>query len=142
MAFVPLAIDVDEEKLRGIIERLRPQLDPEDFAELTATMMSMAKLKKDAPTLVDVIRSASSEEVPMHPFLRDGIAQGLEKGLAPLTYLFERRLGRVITANEPRRLEVRLEKDGPAKLGAVVLDLNPEQLAAWLAPRKSSKRTS
>lgn len=140
LAFVPLAIDVDEEKLRGIIERLRQQCESDDFDELTTTMLSMAKLKKDAPTFQDVIRSASSKEVHMNPWVRDALEQGLAKGMGPITYLFERQLGRAITASERRRLELRLEKDGPVKLGAVVLDLNREQLAAWLAPRKSSKR--
>jgi hypothetical protein len=78
----------------------------------------------------------------MHPFMRHGIEKGIEKGLAPLTYLFERRLGRPMTETERRRLVGRMDTDGPDKLGAVVLDLSREQLIAWLAPRKSKKRTA
>jgi len=82
----------------------------------------------------------------MHPFLREGIeqglAKGLTKGLALLSYQFERRLGRPITERERRRLAARMDKDGPDKLGAVVLDLSREQLETWLALRKSTKRTA
>ncbi|MBK9263184.1 MAG: hypothetical protein IPM54_25690 [Polyangiaceae bacterium] len=149
LAFVPLAIDVDENKLRRVIERLRAELDAEDFDEMMVTMLVMARLKKDAPGLTDVIRLAS-QEVSMNPLIRFGLmegraegrAEGLEKGLALAVRLFERRLGRPMTDSEKHRLEKRMSKDGPDKLGDVVLDLSRDELAAWLAPRKANKRTA
>ena len=161
LAFVPLALDVNEEKLRRIIERLRNQVVEEDFDELIAAMLSMAQLKKDSQDLMAVIRSASAKEKPMHPFMRDGLVQGMEKGLqqglqqglqkglqkglqrglAPLVRVFERRLGRPITEDERRWIAKRMKKDGPELLGDVVVDLSPEQLSAWLAQRKSSNGT-
>lgn len=144
LAFVPLARDVDEEKLRRTVELLRNQVDREDFDELIAAMLSMAKLKKDSQRLMDVIRSASAKEEPMHPFVRDALDQGMEKGLkkglAPFVHVFERRLGRTMTEGERRRIAKRMGKDGPEQLGNVVIDMSTEQLAAWLAPRKA-KRT-
>lgn len=77
----------------------------------------------------------------MHPFLRDGIEQGLEKGLAPLARVFEWRLGRPLTESERSRLAKRMTQGDSAALGDVVINLSPEQLAAWLAPRRTSKRT-
>lgn len=164
LAFVPLARDVDEDKLRQIVERLRNDVSREDFDELVAAMLSMAKLKKDSQRLMDVIMSASAKERPMHPFMREGLEQGMEKGLkqgriegllegriegqtkglaqglAALVRVFERRLGRAMTERERRRIAKRMSKDGPEKLGDVVVDLSAEQLVAWLAPRKT-KRT-
>lgn len=145
LAFVPLAIDVDENKLRRVIERLRAELDAEEFDEMMVTMLAMARLKKDAPGLTDVIKSAS-REVSMNPLIRFGLvegrAEGRAEGLALAVRLFERRLGRPMTDSEKHRLEKRMSKDGPDKLGDVVLDLSRDELAAWLAPRKASKRTA
>ncbi|HMY19621.1 MAG TPA: hypothetical protein PKA58_25020, partial [Polyangium sp.] len=103
-----------------------------------------------------VIRSEAEKEKPMHPFLRDGLERGMEKGLeqglqqglqegrteglALLVRVFERRLGRSVTARERRRLVERFEKDGPELLGDAAVDLSPEQISSWLAARKSSKR--
>lgn len=159
LAFVPLAVDADEEKIRVVIESLRTRTNEDDFAELGATMLAMAALKKkDAPNLVDMIRSLLSSEVSMqHPFYQEGLAKGLEQGLekgleqgreqgreearkafAVLAHQFERRLRRKMTDAERRRVAVRLRKDGPEKLGDVVLDLSRDELNAWLAPRKST----
>ena len=156
LAFVPLAMDVNEEKLRRIVKGLKKQVDPYDFDELVMAMLSLAKLKKDSPWMKDVIRSEAEKEKPMHPFLRDGLERGMEKGLeqglqqglqegrteglALLVRVFERRLGRSVTARERRRLVERFEKDGPELLGDAAVDLSPEQISSWLAARKSSKR--
>ncbi len=145
LAFVPLAIDVNEEKLRSIIKGLRNQVGEEDFDELVGTMLSLTKLKKDPQPFMDVIRSAAKKEKPMHPFMRDGLEQGMERGLqrglAFFIRAFERRLGRSVTDAERRRLGERFEKDRPDLLVDAVFDFTPEQLATWLAPRKSAKRT-
>lgn len=62
--------------------------------------------------------------------------EALQQGLKPFMYVFERRLGRPLCEREQKRIALRLETDGPKKLGSVVLDLSPEELAAWLAPRR------
>jgi hypothetical protein len=57
-------------------------------------------------------------------------ADVLKRGLARL---FERKLRRSFTEEEQRMFAERLETLGADRLGDVVLDLTPEQLAAWLA---------
>jgi len=146
LAFVPLAVDADVENVPRIIQRLRNEVDAEEFDELIAAMLSLTRLKKDARHLISVIESASAKEEPMNPFLRlgieRGVEKGIEKGILPLLHQFERRLGRPVTDIERRRIAKRIDKDGADKLGDVVLDLSPAQLDAWLAPRKASKRES
>jgi hypothetical protein len=65
--------------------------------------------------------------------LERGVKQGLERGLAPLIRLFQRRLGRDLAEAERATLSKRLTKLGPDRLGDVVLDLSPQELAAWLS---------
>lgn len=58
--------------------------------------------------------------------------RGFQKGLAPIVRLFERRLGRALSAEERRKLADRLRDEGPEKVGDVVLDLEAAALATWL----------
>jgi len=62
-----------------------------------------------------------------------GISQGRAQGLRPLVHLFERRLGRTLSAAEHEALLTRFSTLGPDRLGDVVLDLAPDALSAWLA---------
>lgn len=149
LAFVPLARDADVEKLRRTMEQLRARATEEEFVEVASTMLSMAQVKKGRPEFFDVIRSVSTKEEPVrHPWFEDGkivglqqgLQQGKQEGLRLLMYQFERRLGRQLRESERKRIESRLAKDGPEKLGSVVLDLSSDALAAWLAPRKSHKK--
>lgn len=64
---------------------------------------------------------------------QEGRQEGRSTGLAPLLRQFERRLGRELTDCERTRINKRLDRLGPERLGDVVLDLNPAELAAWLA---------
>lgn len=147
LAFVPLAKDADEEKLGRTLARVRHEGTEAEFVEIVATMLSMARIKKDRPEFVDVIRSRSVEEAMRHPWYEDGRERGLLEGrlegqingLGPLVYLFERRLGRPLRDIERQRIASRLTTDGPETLGAVVIDLSKNELAAWLKPRKSQK---
>lgn len=50
-----------------------------------------------------------------------------------LLRLFARRLGRSLSADEQATLVQRLDSVGPDRLGDVVLDLSPAELATWLA---------
>lgn len=65
--------------------------------------------------------------------LKQGVEKGLEQGLQPLVRLFERRLARSLTPAERATLTERLREQGPERVGDVVLDLSPEDLATWLA---------
>ncbi len=154
LAFVPLAKDADAEKLGQTVKSIGEGATWEVFVEVISTMLSMAQLRNDRPEFMDVIRQAARKENAMrHPWYQDGHADGFAKGklegklegkregkregLATLVFLFERRLGRTLRAREQERLAKRLTHDGPEKLGTVVLDYSPEELAAWLAPRKT-----
>ena len=57
----------------------------------------------------------------------------VEQGLAPVVRMLARKLGRPLTEAERHSLTERLDTVGADRLGDVVLDLAPEQLAAWLA---------
>ncbi len=150
LVFVPLAIDVDEHQIGRIVGEVRNAAKADEFSEIVATMLSMAQLKRDRPEFAEVIRSLVREEDAVrHPWFVDGRNKGLEEGreegreegLAPLIFLFERRLGRGLTMSERRRIGSRLLKDGPEKLGTVVLEFSPKKLSNWLEPRRSvSKR--
>jgi len=137
-AFVPLARDADEEKLRRTLERLRARTNEEVFVEVTSTMLSMAYLKKDRPEFLNVIRSAlTKEEAVRHPLfeegkvagLQEGRQEGRQEGLRPLVYQFEHRLGRPLRESEQKRLALRLANDGPEKPGSGVVEFVPYQLA-------------
>jgi hypothetical protein len=65
--------------------------------------------------------------------IRAEVEREMEKGLAPLVvHQFERRLGRALTAAERATLVERLREQGAERVGDVVLDLSPEDLATWL----------
>ena len=70
--------------------------------------------------------------------VKQGVKQGLEQGVKQgredaLARLFERRLGRELARNERTTLSKRLTSLGPDRLGDVVLELAPQELANWLA---------
>ena len=148
LAFVPLAVDVDEEKLGRALFMLASATTEQDYADLAGMMVALAHLKKKhQPELLEMIKSHVPRNVVMQNWLykegkADGVSwgrevgrqEGRQEGLAPLLHLFARRLGRPITEAEERRIASRLRKVGPNKLGDVALDLSREALIAWLAP--------
>lgn len=52
--------------------------------------------------------------------------------LAPLTHLFERRIGRPLSADERDALAIRVKAQGSAQLIDLALDLSGPEFAAWL----------
>jgi flagellar biosynthesis/type III secretory pathway protein FliH len=64
------------------------------------------------------------------------LEKGRMEGLEPLVHQFERRLARPLTASERATLVERLREQGAKRVGDVVLDLSPEDLATWLAETK------
>ncbi len=160
LVFVPLAVDADREKLERVIQRLKRETDARDFAELMASMAAMARLRTRDNGVVDVLRSLLPKGIVMQNWIYKegeaaGLAKGLKKGikegrnegrdegrdegLSPLVHMIERRIARSLTPHERDRVALRLRKDGPEKLGDVVLDLAPRELEDWLAPRKTRK---
>jgi flagellar biosynthesis/type III secretory pathway protein FliH len=82
------------------------------------------------------------EELAMNNWLfKEGKAMGLEEGLAKgreegelrsLVHLFERRLARTLSPDERATLGERLREQGAGRIWDMVLDLSPQELAAWL----------
>lgn len=63
-----------------------------------------------------------------------GHTQGISRGeQRALTRQFEHRLARPLSAEEHSTLAARFESVGPERLGDLVLDLDGDALAAWLA---------
>jgi len=162
LIFAPLAVDADEPRIRRVLEDLRAQVSPEAFEELGVAMAVLADADQRGRDLRSVVRTLLPRELVMNNWifregleegrqkgreeglqqglqkglqkgLEEGREEGLQQGLAPLAHLFERRLRRSLTATERATLAERLLQQGAERLGDVVLDLSPEDLAAWLA---------
>ena len=63
----------------------------------------------------------------------EGRDEGRNEGLGAVEHQFARRLGRSVTPAEQAELLRRLGTLGAARIGDVVLDLEREALAVWLA---------
>jgi len=63
----------------------------------------------------------------------DGRKEGIEVGLSAVVRMIERKVGRLLTAQEREVLYARAGTDGAERVGDVVLDLDGPALAAWLA---------
>ncbi|UQA59019.1 hypothetical protein [Polyangium aurulentum] len=61
----------------------------------------------------------------------------LEGELKPLVRQFERRLARALAPAERAQLAQRVREQGAERVGDLVLDLTPDELAAWLAATRS-----
>jgi hypothetical protein len=152
LIFTPLAVDADETKLARVLKTLRAQTTERDFAELGAAMAALAQVNRRDQSVADVIKSLLPREIVMQNWIyKEGVKHGVKKGvkkgvkqgvaqgrLEPLAHQFERRLGRSLSADEQARLAERLDKEGPEKVGDVVLDLSADALCAWLAPARET----
>lgn len=138
LAFVPLAIDVTIKKLEEVINALRTRTNQEDFNDLVATMLVLARLNKNHPGLPDMIPSMVTKEEAMlefRAFYREGKLRGVEKGREEtLLHLLEKRLARSLTSSERLRVAKRMAKHGSEIVDDAILDLSRDELAAWLAP--------
>jgi len=131
---------------RGALKTLRERAsaDPR-LAPLLDTMVEYVRsLDPDARRSPDMLDVATEMKKWEQALLRQGRRKGrkegelrgelkgVQKGLQPLLRQFARRLGRDLT--EPERAEVlaRFDTVGADRLGDVVLDLSPAELAAWL----------
>ena len=76
---------------------------------------------------------ASKGYADLEALRQEGRGEGLKEGLAPLLRLFQRRLGRALSESERAAVALHLDRVGPDRLGDVVLDLAPAELAAWVA---------
>ncbi len=142
LVFVPLAVDVTIKKLEQVINALRLRTNHEDFDDLVATMVVLARLNKNHAGLPDMIESLVPKEGAMfdlHPFYQRGKQKGLEKGLEKglqetRVRLLEKRLTRGLTSGERSRVSTRIVKHGYDLVDNAILDLSRDELAAWLAP--------
>jgi hypothetical protein len=155
MIFAPLAVDADERGLQNSMKRLRARVSSESYEELGVAMAVLAEADGRERGLRNVVRSLLPRELVMQSqflkemkelFREEGRREGREAGLAearaearaealrPLVHLVERRLDRVLSAGERDRLAERMQQDGAERVGDAVLDLAPEDLAAWIAP--------
>ncbi|MRG97449.1 hypothetical protein [Polyangium spumosum] len=150
LIFTPLAADADEPHIRRVVDELRARVSSEAFEELGVAMAVLAEADQRGRGLRSVIRTLLPRELVMNNWIfregleegrqkgreegrEQGLEQGLQQGLAPLAHLFERRLRRPLTPHERATLAERLHQQGAERLGDVVLDLSPEDLATWLA---------
>ena len=62
----------------------------------------------------------------------EGIAKGIEKGIAPLLNLISRKLGRPLSDADRRAVAAHLDLVDPERLADAVLDLDGDALSAWL----------
>ncbi len=142
LIFAPLARDVDGDKLAQVVEVLRAQSSPPEFEELSVAMAVLAETNRRVPGLRDVVTSLVSRGLVMQNWFyregrKDGRKEGRQQGQREaLAHQFERRLGRPLTTSERRVLASRLAKLGAVRVGDVVLDRSPEELALWLSPKE------
>jgi len=132
LVFVPVAVDVDQDKLLRVIDTLKRSTTSEDYGDLIATMLEIAYMKKDRPELAKVILSHGRRDAIMFGSVWQEAKR--EGKLELMLGLFERRVGRPLSARERHRIGTRLNKLGATVLSNVVCDLSREQLVAWLAP--------
>ena len=105
-----------------------PDLTREEMDELLATL-------RKSPIGQQLLDEGQQQGIErgIEQGIEQGIAQGIEQGIGLVERQFQRRLGRLVTAEEHRTLVRRLGTLGPARVGDVVLDLSSDALAAWLA---------
>lgn len=142
LAFAPLAVDADAGRLAEVARELTAGVrDDARLADLAAAMTVLAEADGRGRGLASGLAALFPKELimrsPIYSLGRDdGIAEGIKrgsaKGIAPLARQFARRLDRDLTDNERELLMRRLDTVGPQRLGDIVLDLTPAELAAWL----------
>ncbi len=108
-------------KVIDMLPDFEPDVTPEDKQHIIAGLRRCAEVW---PELNELWKADAYEEVRNEITLR---------AMAPLLRQFARRLGRVLTEDEQRIVVARLDTVGADRLGDVVLDLDPEALAQWLA---------
>ncbi len=128
---------------RGALKTLRERADADPrLAPLLDTMVEYVRsLDPDDPRSPDMLDVATEMKKWEQALLRqgrrkgrkEGELKGVQKGLQPLLRLFARRLGRDLTEPERAEVLVRFDTVGADRLGDVVLDLSPAELAAWLS---------
>ncbi len=103
---------------------------PRGQALYVAVVQMLLAARKRGETLTEAIMLDTTEA---EEFLRRERREGRDEGLRPLVRLIERRLDRKLTEDERAMLLARLDLVGAVRLGDVVLDLEADALARWLA---------
>ncbi|UQA58746.1 hypothetical protein [Polyangium aurulentum] len=113
---------------------------PEDALERRVAQPWLVRLKLDLEAADPTMLSPDDKETAMdmqewyRQFERDLANRFKTEGqLQPLAHQFERRLARPLSPSERATLAERLREQGAERVSDVVLDLSPEDLAAWLS---------
>jgi hypothetical protein len=134
MIFAPLAVDAEPERMKEVLERLRAETSPREFGELAAALTVVAAKDKRHRDLRGAILSLLTEEDVMESSVfKLGEQRGEQRGeQKTIVRLYEKRLGRSLTANERATLIERLDSLGFDRVDDVMFGLSSEALAAWL----------
>lgn len=157
LVFTPLAIDADEPAIVRAIDLMYAWTNQRDFADLAATMYTIAQLKKDRPSYLDVIRSHQRRLMMLtNNWLIQGRREGRKEGRIEgrkegriegriegqklrrdmLLDMVERRLQRPLTAEEVPMFDLLVMRRGGAKkIANAIVDLSPHDLALLFASR-------
>jgi len=119
------------------LKDLRLHSPSSTFEELGVAMAVLAEADSRGRGLRSVVRTCLPKGLVMQSWIyTEGMEAGIEKGIAKgIRPLVERKLGRPLLEPESAGLLARIRTEGPERIGASILDLSPQDLAAWLAER-------
>lgn len=151
LVFTPLALDADEPAIVRAIDLMYARTNRRDFADLVATMFTIARLKKDRPSYLNVIRSHERRLMMLtNNWLIQGRREGRKEGRKEgelleqkraqkkqrdlLLKMVERRLRRSLATSEQATFDSLLSRaDGADKIANAIVDLSPDELARLFA---------
>jgi hypothetical protein len=139
LVFTPLARDATRETMGTVVQAIQRQApDAEERAELYFALLVMADLDPGGHNLrqeiVTMLEATEDELFKRSSTLRKAYEKGGREAVETiLRTLFVRRIGRTLTPEEQQALARHAEQLGAERVGEVVLDLDGDALAAWLA---------
>jgi hypothetical protein len=142
--FAPAARDASTAGVARAVRRVEQRArSASEMADLLATMSLVAESQGALGAIQEMLMKAMDEKgITFTSTLyrrghddgaREGLKEGLKEGLGAVVHMFERKLGRALTAQEREVIYLRAETQGTVRLGDIALDLDGPALAAWLA---------
>jgi hypothetical protein len=132
---IPFLAARSGKKLEDFVRWIGTRRSPAWLAEMVrslpevTTMLHVAKSAWPPEVLAEMADNIANSDIG-----KDILARGrAEERLDTFDHLYALRLGRPVTPAERATLRLRLDTSGPERVGAVVLQLAPDALAAWLA---------
>jgi len=136
---IPFLTARSGKKLEAFVRWVGTRRSPAWLAEMVrslpevTTMLHTVKTAWPPEVLAEMTENIANSDIGRN-IQRKGRLEGRNEGrVETFVRLYASRLGRPFTAAERAELLRRLDTLGPDRIGDVVLDLAPEQLAAWLA---------